>query len=296
MQREDFIDKSTFALISSLRMKQEQIHQMEVSAIGERYGALRVVNPRADEAMLRSLKKYGQISPVVCALIGSGYELVDGFKRLRACRRLNQTVVKTKTVDLNARACKAAIIQLNRSGKSITAMEEAMVLQSLYREEGLTQVEIAVLLGRHKSWVSRRISLMERLSEQVHEDISLGLISASVGLELAKLPRGNQQETLSAVRKHRLNKRETEKLISHLQRRPRWERQVILDRPWEIIQQEQPKPTGLQAKLISMQGICMTVSEGVRKSSPEIRAELWEYTERAIHAALLAVGALRAER
>ena len=39
---------------------------------------------------------------------------------------------------------------LNR-GRSISESEEAMVLSSLYREDGLTQTEIALLLGRHKS-------------------------------------------------------------------------------------------------------------------------------------------------
>ena len=44
-----------------------------------------------------------------------------------------------------------------------------------------------------KAWVSRRISLIERLCEEVIEHIRLGLCSASIGRELARLPRGNQE-------------------------------------------------------------------------------------------------------
>lgn len=59
------------------------IEDIAVSKMGERYGALRIVNPRADDAMVKSMKKYGQMSPVVCVMTGGVYELIDGFKRLK---------------------------------------------------------------------------------------------------------------------------------------------------------------------------------------------------------------------
>jgi ParB-like chromosome segregation protein Spo0J len=130
-----------------------EIEEIAVSGMGEKYGAFRIVSPLADAAMLKSMQRYGQMSPVVCVKSGDGYELIDGFKRLRACRRLNKPVLKAKTMEFSERACKAAIIQLNRSGRSINEMEEALVLRSLYREDKLTQIEITALVGRHKSWV-----------------------------------------------------------------------------------------------------------------------------------------------
>jgi len=54
-------------------------------------------------------------------------------------------------MEVSGRVCKAAIIQLNQSGKPINEMEEALVPQSTHREDGLTQTEIAVLVGRNKS-------------------------------------------------------------------------------------------------------------------------------------------------
>jgi len=204
--------------------------------------------------------------------------------------------LRAKTMEVSARACKAAIIQLNRTGRSISDMEEAMVVQSLHREDGLPQIEIAALLGRHKSWVSRRISLIERLSEGVQEDIRLGLLSVIAGRELSKLPRGNQKVAADAVLKHRFSTRETTKLITHLLSRPRWEHQAILSAPWEIIEPKQSRPMGLEAKLISLQHICLSVSEGVKKSSIERRRELSELIGRALGAAEDVVEILRAER
>ena len=58
--------------------------------ISERFGQLRIINPQADKAMVRSMEKYGQMTPVVVSRIEQdGYELLDGFKRLRAGRALS---------------------------------------------------------------------------------------------------------------------------------------------------------------------------------------------------------------
>ena len=44
-----------------------------VFGIGEKYGAVRIVSPVADAAMMDSLQRYGQMSPVVCVKAGNGY-------------------------------------------------------------------------------------------------------------------------------------------------------------------------------------------------------------------------------
>ena len=271
------------------------IEEIGVSEIAERYGVFRIVNPRADAAMVKSIQKYGQISPVVCVRAEGGYQMIDGFKRLRACRRLDKTTLRAKTMEVSGRVCKAAIIQLNLSGRSISEMEEALVLQSLYREDGLTQVEIAALLGRDKSWVSRRISLIERLSEEVQEDIQLGLISVMTGRDLAKLPRGNQKEAADAILKRHYSTREAEKLIGYLLSRPRWDYSAILARPWEVVEPREPWPRGFGAKLISFREVCQTVLEGFNQCSPERRTSLYTLIHLAIGSAEEVLKTLRTD-
>jgi ParB/RepB/Spo0J family partition protein len=241
------------------------IEDIPVAQMGETYGSLRIVNPRADEAMLQSIKRYGQLTPVVCAK-REGYELIDGFKRLRACRRIGKETLKARILEATERVCKAAIIQLNRL-RPIRELEEAMVLASLHREDGLTQTEIAVLLGRHKSWVSRRIALIEKLSEEVLDDIRLGLLSATVGRELALLPRGNQKELAASLVKHRLSTREAVKLLAYLASRPRWEQQCILARPWEVVKPSEPKPL-LAKRLLTLDRIARSVAKDVAMLTP----------------------------
>jgi len=278
-----------------LRTVDGPIEDIVISKTGERYGAFRIVNPRADEAMVRSMKKYGQMSPVVCVMVGDGYELVDGFKRLRACRHMGKETLKARVIEATERVLKAAIIQLNR-GRSISEIEEAMVLSSLYREDGLTQTEIALLLGRHKSWVSRRISLIERLHEDVREDIRLGLLPASVGRELAMLPRGNQKEAAAAIIKHKFSTREAAKLIAYLLSRPRWDYHPILARPWEVVGPREPRPAGFAARLISLDRICAAVAREAKIVTPEEVKRLSGLIGSAVVAAEHAIAALKEVR
>jgi ParB/RepB/Spo0J family partition protein len=284
------------AVLRFLIMEEQRcIEEIAVSEIRERYGAFRMVSPRADAAMVKSIRHYGQISPVVCVKGEGGYELIDGFKRLRACRRLDKTTLRAKTLEVSTRVCKAAMIQLNRSGRSINDMEEALVVQSLHREDGLTQTEIGVLLGRDKSWVSRRISLIERLSEEVQEDLRLGLISVITGRELSKLPRGNQKAAADAILKRRYTTREAAKLIGYLLSRPGWEYSAILASPWEVVEQREPKPRGLGAKLLSLREICQSVSEEFSKCSPEKRRGLYSLINLAMSSAEEVVKTLRTD-
>jgi ParB/RepB/Spo0J family partition protein len=268
------------------------IEDVAVSKMGERYAAFRIVSPRADEAMAKSVKKYGQLSPVVCARMEGVCELVDGFKRLRACRSLGKETLKARVLNGTERVLKAAIIQLNR-GRSISELEEAMVLSSLYRDDGLSQTEIAVLLGRHKSWVSRRISLIERLSDEVRQDVRLGLLPQSMGRELAMLPRGNQKEAANAIIKHRLSTREASKLVAYLLSRPKWDYHCILASPWEAIGPREPRPTGFAIRLASFAHACAAVSQGIRRIAPEEAQRLSGPIASAAVAAEAAIAALK---
>ena len=226
--------------------------EIALSEIGQSYGRLRLVHPQADAGMMDSLRQFGQIFPIVVVALGERYELVDGFKRLRALKHLGYERVKASVVNLGVHALKAAMIALNRRKGAISDLEEGMVVHSLCREDGLSQVEVALLLDRHKSWVCRRLSLIERLCDEALEHIRLGLIPTSIGRELCRLPRGNQQAALHPILKYRLSSRESARLVSLLLQRPRWGWQNLLNFPIEILSERVPEDPRRRGMLISM--------------------------------------------
>lgn len=261
----------------------DEIHELNLSQVGETYASLRIINARSDASMLQSIKAFGQMSPVVCLKIDGHDELVDGFKRLRALRTLKAETLKCVFIDAQARVGKARIIQLNQASRSISDIEEAMVLRSLHRQEGLSQVEISALLGRDKSWVCRRISLIEKLSDLVQEHIRLGLISTSVGRAFSSLPRGNQKEVLDAVLKHHLGKRAVERLVRQLIARPTSQWSTILYNAWscdspETVAEQEPcdKFSGQLKSLVRLQKSVILSAQEALASGQCVSGELLE--------------------
>ncbi|MCP4570499.1 MAG: ParB N-terminal domain-containing protein [FCB group bacterium] len=213
-----------------------------INKIGQRYNELRIIDPRAETAMERSMQFYGQMTPVVVCQTEKHSEMIDGFKRLRAAIKLNFTQLSARIFPGRIRAAKAAMIQLNIKVRTISDLEKAMVIRSLHRDDGLTQVEIAALLGRHKSWVCRRLSLVERLSEEVADHLKLGLITTTIGRELSRLPHGNQPGALQTIIKYHFDSRETSRLVALLLTEPRWNHDAILRFPEPILENRHPDP------------------------------------------------------
>jgi ParB-like chromosome segregation protein Spo0J len=225
------------------------IPEVPLTAISTGYEKLRLVRPREYSAMQGSLGRYGQLSPVSVGRIAGDdtrYELIDGFKRYRGLGALHKTMIRIRVMEGGVHALKAAIVGLNRSQGTLHAFEEALVVHSLHREDGLGQSEIAALLGRHKSWACRRIAMCERLCGEAIETIRLGLLGFSVARELWRLPRGNQAAALECMLKHRLDSRETALLVGELLQTPGYSHATILHLPLGILEQRQPpRPPGM---------------------------------------------------
>jgi hypothetical protein len=167
-----------------------------LEALGTTLGRARCPHPAAVERMQRSLQQHGQLMPVVAVRRQEKLELVDGFKRRAAAVALGREELLCREVQLDETGQWVVMLQLNLATRSITVLEESLVLRELVRR-GLTQVEIGTLLARHKAWVCRRIGLVERLHPELVEQMRQGLMHPGVARRLLGLPPGNQLELVS---------------------------------------------------------------------------------------------------
>jgi len=188
--------------------------------LGESLRALRLCSPVAQQQMQLSLSKLGQLTPVQVFRAEGGLEIIDGFKRVRAARDLSWPTLRAEVQRLDAAGAKVRIWQCN-AGSGLSDLEEAWLVRSLYRDDGLTQPQIAVLLLRHKSWVCRRVALAEDLSDELAANVRLGLVCTRAAVELARLPRGNQDEVAQAVMHRGLTTRQTARMVDALLAAPR---------------------------------------------------------------------------
>lgn len=216
-----------------------EIRSLPLAEIGEGYRRYRLAVAQAEEAMARSLRRYGQISPIVVCLRQERPELIDGFKRLTAARTIpDWPRLNARQVDVDERGAKAAIYGLNCVGRRPQELEEAWIVSALVREDGLSQVEAAELLGRHKSWVCRRLALLEKLSAEAREDLRMGLLSPTAARQLTRLPAGNQPELLAVARRESLDAQELRGVVDLLLASVSREKEAyVLAKPREALSQ-----------------------------------------------------------
>lgn len=214
------------------------IGPISLTHLGEHYRRYRLPDPEAEADMVRSLRRYGQLAPLVVCRREETTEVLDGFKRLAAARVLGLATLSARWLDADERTAKAAVYGLNCAGQRPRDWEEAWIVYALVRDDGLTQLEVADLLGRHKSWVCRRLALVEKLADEAKEDLRLGLLSTTAARSLVQLPRGNQVAVLATLRREGLTVAEVAGVVELLQAAPgRPQEEYILAQPRQALQQ-----------------------------------------------------------
>lgn len=186
-----------------------EVTAVRLDELGDQFRRYRLRVPQAVQAMAQSLRRWGQCAPIVATLRQERPQVLDGFTRWEAARQVRgMNTLLVRLVELDDRWAKAAMFGLNQTGRRPYELEEAWLVQALVREDGLTQSEAAELLGRHKSWVCRRLALLEKLAADVRQELEVGLLTPTAARELARLPAGNQSEVLDLSRREALSRDE----------------------------------------------------------------------------------------
>jgi ParB family transcriptional regulator, chromosome partitioning protein len=156
-----------------------ELHQLDL-----RYEKLRTPKPEAERKLVGSLAAIGQQVPVV-VVHGEGPErfvLVDGYKRVRALRRLGQDLVGATCWDLSE-AEALVLDRLMRTGEGATALEQGWLLHDLAGRFALSLEDLGRRFTRSASWVSRRLALVEELPEAIQEHVRRGELPAHAAMK-----------------------------------------------------------------------------------------------------------------
>jgi ParB-like chromosome segregation protein Spo0J len=194
-------------------MQQQDEQSAAIATLGDKHASLRLGDEGAMRQMRASLERHGQLS-ALCAYRTEAHELelVDGFKRLRAARELGWKQLRVRTLGDDAVKAASSMLILNEA-HGLTELEEGWICRLLHRDHGLPQHEVGRWVGRHKSWVCRRLLLVEALDDSVQAQVRLGLVAARTAAELARLPRGNQAAAAEVVIRRGLTTAQTASLV-----------------------------------------------------------------------------------
>ncbi|MEA3275646.1 MAG: ParB N-terminal domain-containing protein [Pseudomonadota bacterium] len=218
----------------------ENVLRLDLHALIPRFAPLRLRDPARLRRLLASIEQQGQLMPVV-AVPEAGNDrhwvLIDGYRRLEALQRLGEDLI---WVDVWERSIDEALLASLARGpdRAWEAIEQAALIAELARRHSLQA--IALQLGRDVSWVSRRLSLLKALPEDLLEQVRQGRISlwaaTRILAPLARANSGHARILLSQLEHQPLSTRELKRLYSHYQQATKVQRERLVENPGLFLQ------------------------------------------------------------
>jgi hypothetical protein len=146
---------------------------VETRAIDRRYEHCRARHSLGEGVVLQSVRMHGVKEPLLGILKGGTHILLDGFKRLRVGITLGLDHLPFRALADHEAAGLLALIKLS-SSRSLTMLEQALMIDELTKVHALTVTDIAKQLEKSVAWVSMRHGILAELSPKVRDKIMDG--------------------------------------------------------------------------------------------------------------------------
>ena len=266
-----------------------ELHQLEL-----RYERVRKRAPGAERALVGSLAEHGQQLPIVVVGEDARFIVIDGYKRVRALRRLSRDTVRA--TDWRLPEIEALLLERRLRVRGEDALDQAWLLAELQERFGLSLEELGDRFERSKSWVSRRLGLIQTLPALIQDQVRSGALAAHAAMKyLLPLARANAAaaaQLAATIAPLRLSSRQVGALYAGWQSGTQRTRQLIVERPQVYLQArsvEQPASPSATERWLNdlgaLSGIarraCRTLEGGLlREVLAQERAEAEQGFER----------------
>lgn len=162
-----------------------------------------------------SIRMNGILQPITVRQIDKGYELVSGERRLRASKLAGLVSIPCIVVDVNN--MKSAVFALieNLQRQNLNYFEEAIAIERLMSEYGLSQEDAARRLGKAPSTVSNKLRLLS-LPEEARKRLMENGLTERHARALLKLDKDKVVEVLDKIIEKKLNVTQTDELIDEI--------------------------------------------------------------------------------
>ena len=216
----------------------ENVQRIDLHALIPRFASLRLHDAPELARLVASIEQQGQLMPVVAvpeADKAGPWVLIDGYRRREALQRLGADQI---WVDVWQHSVDEALLATLARGpdRPWEAIEEAALIAELSSRHSLQA--IARKLGRDVSWVSRRLSLIKALPEDLLNQVRAGRISLWAATRiLAPLARAEHARILLAQLEHQpLSTRELKRLYEQYRQASKVQRRRLVENPALFLQ------------------------------------------------------------
>jgi len=213
----------------------EELKQLPIDLLQRgKYQPRTHMSEEALEELANSIKAQGVVQPIVVRPIGEGrYEIIAGERRWRASQRAGLHSIPAVVRDIPDEAAIAIALIENIQRENLNPVEEAMALQRLIDEFGMTHQQTADSVGRSRAAVTNLLRLLT-LNADVREMLEQGKMDMGHARALLALSGPDQSAAARHVVDKGLSVRETEHYVRRLTSRPHTPKSARLARDPDI--------------------------------------------------------------
>lgn len=170
----------------------------EISKIDTRYESFRLPNLSQEKNLLESISDRGIETPLYGVKNNHVFILLDGFKRLRAAKKLGINILPIKELGTSEQN---GIIELLRiaNAKSLHILEQVKLVNELRTTHQMTVKSIAEKLERSTAWVSVRVGIENELGVKVWDAVFAGKFPATNAIYTLRQFRRLNKESKSSI-------------------------------------------------------------------------------------------------
>ncbi|HKT22329.1 MAG TPA: ParB/RepB/Spo0J family partition protein, partial [Nitrososphaerales archaeon] len=198
------------------------VRDVELSHLDVNPFNVRLRSPEEDHRQLVvSLKRHGQLSPIIVRPVGARYQIVCGHRRVGAARELGWKTITAQVLPISDQQMLEMSLVENIHRKDISDYEKGQALKKMHGM-GLTYEEISSIVGYSKQHISNLVNMTELFAEPGQSEGSspspemLGISEHHARLLLQIRDREVRNRTLRLVVSENLSVRDLERMIHRL--------------------------------------------------------------------------------
>ncbi|HQV89270.1 MAG: ParB/RepB/Spo0J family partition protein [Nitrosomonas sp.] len=221
MVKQKGLGRGLDALLSrngSVDISDESLQNLEISKLQPgKYQPRTNMDQVALAELAESIKAQGVMQPILVRPISDDqYEIIAGERRWRAAQLagLNEVPALIRKVADESALAMSLIENIQR--ENLNPLEEAMGIQRLINEFGMTHQTAGEALGNSRSTISNLLRLLN-LSAPVQELMMQGKIEMGHGRAILTLAPAEQIKMANLIAQKQLSVRETEKLVNQIE-------------------------------------------------------------------------------
>lgn len=198
--------------------------------------------------LAESIKAQGVMQPILVRPVNADqYEIIAGERRWRAAQLAGLTEVPALIRKVSDESALAMSLIENIQRENLNPLEEAMGIQRLINEFGMTHQTAGEALGNSRSTISNLLRLLN-LSAPVQELMMQGKIDMGHGRALLSLAPVQQIKIANVIVQKQLSVRETEKIVNQIEH-PVLKKVKKTDRDLLRLQEEVSERLGAQVAI-----------------------------------------------